>query len=65
MQDSLDRLHCYFCLNLKHLVWPYRKYIKIAEKGWRCEELLRENDLEAVLATFYCYDYGSYASEAV
>ena len=30
-----------------------------------CESLLNENDFEAVLATFCCYDYGVNASEAV
>ena len=30
-----------------------------------CEELLSENDFEAVLATFCCYDHGANASEAV
>ena len=30
-----------------------------------CEELLCENDSEAVLATFCCYDHGAKASEAV
>ena len=30
-----------------------------------CEELLTENDLEAVLANFCCYDYGANAYEAV
>ena len=29
------------------------------------EELLCENDFEAVLATFCCYDHGAKASEAV
>ena len=29
------------------------------------EELLSENDIEAVLATFCCYDHGTKASEAV
>ena len=29
------------------------------------EELLSENDFEAVLANFCCYDYGANASEAV
>ena len=33
--------------------------------GGFCEELLSENDFEAVLATFCCYDYGSNASEGV
>ena len=27
--------------------------------------MLSENDFEAVLATFYCYDHGAKASEAV
>ena len=36
-----------------------------SKKGGFCEELLSENDFEAVLATFYCYDYGANASEAV
>ena len=30
-----------------------------------CEELLSENDLEAVLATFFCYDHDVKASETV
>ena len=29
------------------------------------EEVLRENDFQAVLATFCCYDYGANASEAL
>ena len=28
-------------------------------------DFLSENDLEAVLAVFYCYDYGANASEAI
>ena len=36
-----------------------------SEKWWFCEELLSENDFEAVLATFCCYDYGANASDAV
>ena len=66
-KDSLETgLHCwYFRLNLKYLGWPYRKYIKTAEKVVFCEEFLNENDFEAVLATFCCYDYGANSSEAV
>ena len=41
----------YVCLNLKYLGWPYRAYIKTAKNDDFCEELLSENDLEAVLAT--------------
>ena len=29
------------------------------------QELLSENNFEAALAFFCCYDYGAYASEAV
>ena len=36
-----------------------------SEKWWLCEELLRENEFEAVLATLCCYDYGTNASDAV
>ena len=45
--------------------WPYREYIKTAKNGGFCEDLLSENNFEAVLATFYCYDYGANAFEAV
>ena len=51
-------------MNLKYPGWPYRAYIKTAINGNFCEELLSENDIEAVLATFYCYDDGAKASEA-
>ena len=37
----------------------------ICKKKWLCEELLSENDFEAVLATFCCFDYGANASETV
>ena len=30
-----------------------------------CEELLNENDFEAVLVNFCCYEYGANASKAV
>ena len=36
---------------------PYRKYIKTAKIGGFCEELLSENDFEAVLDNFCCYEY--------
>ena len=39
--------------------------MKTAENGGFCEEFHNENDFEAVLTTFYCYDYGVNASEAV
>ena len=47
-----------FRLNIKYLRWPYRAYIKTAKNGDFCEELLSENNFEAVLATF-CYDQGA------
>ena len=43
----------------------YRKYIKPAKNGGFCEELFGENDFEAVLVNFCCYDCGTNASEAV
>ena len=55
----------YFRLHLKYLGWPYREYIKPIKNGGFCEELLKENDCKTVLATFFCYDYGANASEAV
>ena len=35
------------------------------KNGGFFEELLNENDFEAVLAIFCCYDYGANAFEAV
>ena len=55
----------YFRLNLKYLAWPYREYIKAARNCGFWEELLTENDFEAVLVTFCCRDHGGNASEAV
>ena len=48
--------------------FPYRYYIKTAKNGGFCEEFLSENDFEAVLVNFCCYDYlcyGANASETV
>ena len=47
---------------------PYRKYIKTAKNGGFCEELLSENDFEALLVNFYFVvmtTHGANASEAV
>ena len=55
----------YFRLYLKYLGWPYREYIKTAKNGGFCEELLGENDFEAVSSTFCYSEYGANASEAV
>ena len=60
------RPYCWcFPLNLKYLGWPYRAYTKTAKNDDFYEEMLSENDIEAVLATFCCYDNGVKASEAV
>ena len=37
--------------------YPYRKYIKTTKHGGFCEELLSENDFEAVSVNFCCYEY--------
>ena len=39
--------------------------MKAAKNGSFCEKLLSENDFEAVLANFCCYDYGANASDTV
>ena len=52
-------------MNLKYLGWLYRAYIKTAKNDDFCEELLSENDFEAILTTFCYYDHGTKASEAV
>ena len=54
-----------FPLNLKCPEWLYRLYIKTVKNGNFCEKLLSENDIEAVLATFCCYNHGAKVSEAV
>ena len=55
----------YFRLNFKYLGWPYRAYIKTSKNGDFCEELRSDNDYEAVIATFCCYDHGVKVSEVV
>ena len=39
--------------------------MKTAKTGGFCEDLLSENDFEAILVTFPCYDYGTNVSGAV
>ena len=39
--------------------------IKTAKNGCFCGELSIENNFDAVLANFCCYDYGANASQAV
>ena len=38
-------------------IFLYRKYIKTTKDGGFCEELPSENDFEAVLVHFCCYEY--------
>ena len=66
-KDSLTRAKLLiFLLELEISGVDYRAYIKTAKKNSDfCEELLSENDFEAVLATFCCHDHGAKASEAV
>ena len=42
-----------------------RIHLKTVKNGSFCKELLGENDLEAVVANFCCYEFGANASEAV
>ena len=44
-------------MQLFNFFQPYRKYIKTAKNGGFCEELLSENDSEAVLVNFCFYEY--------
>ena len=48
-------------------VWTWNIWGGFTEhkNGDFCEELRCENDFEAVLATFCCYDHGAKASKAV
>ena len=54
-----------FRLNLKYLGWLYREYIKTVKNEGFVRNCSVKMTFEAVLATFCCYDYGAYASEAV
>ena len=42
------------CSYLKN--FPYRKDIKTVKNGGFCEELPNENNFEAVLVNFCCYE---------
>ena len=52
-------------LDLTYLGWPYKEHIKTAKDDGSCEEWLSENDFEAILTTFFCYEYSANASEEV
>ena len=52
-------------MNLKYVGWWRREYIKIAKNVSFCEEFISEDDFEAALVSFCCYDYCTNASEAV
>ena len=45
--------------------WLHSEYLKTEKNISFCEELLSENDFEAALVNFCCYEYGANASEAV
>ena len=47
-----------FLLELEISGLTVQKMHQNSEKWWLSEELLSENDFEAVLATFCCYDQG-------
>ena len=40
-----------------YLNFPIQKIHQNSKNGGFCEELLSENDFEAVLINFYCYEY--------
>ena len=44
-------------MQLFKLFQPYSKYIKTTKNSDFCEELLSENDFEALLVNFCCYEY--------
>ena len=54
-----------FSLELEIFGVAIQRIHQTAKNGTFCEELLSENDFEAVLVNFCCYDYGTNASEAV
>ena len=54
-----------FSLELEIFGVAVQRIHQNSENWWLCEELLNENDIEAVLVTFCCYHYGASASEAV
>ena len=47
-----------FSLEVEISELAVQKMHQNSEKWWLFEELLSENDFEAVLATFCCYDQG-------
>ena len=54
-----------FLLELKISGVAVQRIHQSREKWSLSEELLSENDSEAVLATLDCYDYGANTSEAI
>ena len=67
LKDSLEArgVLLIFSLEVEESGVAVQKIYESSKKWWLCEELLSENDFEAVLATLCCYDYGANASEAV
>ena len=66
-KDSLEKwvVLLIFSLELEMSGLTVQRIHQNSKNSGFCEELLNENDFEAVLATFCCYDYGANASEAV
>ena len=63
---SGDNLLIYlFSLELEICVVAVQRIHQNSKNGGFCEELLSENDFEAVLANFCCHDHCVNASEAV
>ena len=54
-----------FLLKFETFCVSVQKIHQNSKNGDFCEELLSENDFEAVLVNFCCYDYGANASETV
>ena len=46
-----------FSLELEISRMAIKRPHEISEKWWLCEELLSENNFDAVLVTFCCFDY--------
>ena len=54
-----------FSLELEIFGVAVQRIHQTAKNDIFCEELLSENDFEAALVNFCCYDYGTNASESV
>ena len=66
-KDSLEKqaVLLMFSLELEISGVAIQSIHQNSQKWWLCQELLSENDFEAVLVTFCCYEHDIKASEAV